>query len=163
MDHIIFLSLGSNLGNRSGNLRTAIDALTKKVQPMAESSIYETEPWGYSDQPKFLNMVLKGETELTPQDLLAYLKSTESSLGRKETFRFGPRLLDIDILFYDQLVMNTPSLIIPHPRIAERAFVLTPMAEISPDFIHPVLGISIAQLKTNVDNSSIKLYQPSAS
>lgn len=162
MMHSIFLSLGSNLGNRSANLRTAINSMPTKVEPIAESSIYETEPWGYSDQPTFLNMVLKGVTELTPQDLLSYLKEVEKSIGRKETFRFGPRLIDLDILFYDELVMDTPTLTIPHPRITERAFVLIPMAEIAPDFIHPLLGKTIAQLKTTVDGSSIKLFQTAA-
>jgi 2-amino-4-hydroxy-6-hydroxymethyldihydropteridine diphosphokinase len=159
MEHTIFLSIGSNLGDRAAHLRAAIDSLSAKVTPLAESSIYETEPWGYSDQPLFLNMVLKGETGLTPQELLSFLKEIEKSIGRKETFRFGPRLIDLDILFYDALVIDTPDLVIPHPHLTERAFVLVPMVEIASDFVHPILRATMAQLKTHIDESSTKLFQ----
>jgi len=104
-------------------------------------------------------MVVKGETELAPQGLLVFLKQLEVSLGRRETFRFGPRFIDLDILFYDDMVLDTPDLIIPHPRIEERAFVLVPLAEISPEFYHPALGKSIIQLKANVETSGVKLFQ----
>ena len=159
MTHVIYLSLGSNLGDRLTNLRNAITALPPRVQPGIQSSVYETEPWGYSDQPTFLNQIIKADTILDPLDLLAFLKDTEVILGRQETFRFGPRLIDLDIIFYDDLVMETPKLTIPHPRIAERAFVLIPLAEIAPDLYHPVLGRTIQQLKTDVDASSIELFQ----
>jgi 2-amino-4-hydroxy-6-hydroxymethyldihydropteridine diphosphokinase len=108
-------------------------------------------------------MALKGETQLDPGELLAFLKKSELQLGRKETFRFGPRLIDLDILFYDDLVLNSPDLTIPHLRIPERAFVLVPLADIAPDYIHPTLGISVSQLKSKLDSSSIKLYQPALS
>jgi len=157
--HVIYLSLGSNLGDRQTNLRNAITNLAPKVQFMTQSSIYNTEPWGYSDQPSFLNQVFKGDTILDPLDLLTFIKEIEVSMGRQETFRFGPRLIDLDILFYDDLVLDTPKLTIPHPRIAERAFVLIPLAEIAPDLYHPVLGKTIQQLKTSVDASSIELFQ----
>jgi 2-amino-4-hydroxy-6-hydroxymethyldihydropteridine diphosphokinase len=159
MNHIIYLALGSNLGDRLANLRKAIATLPSRVQPGVQSSVYETEPWGYSDQPAFLNQVLKASTTLNPSDLLAFLKETELALGRQETFRFGPRLIDIDILFYDDLVLETPKLTIPHPRIAERAFVLVPLAEIAPELYHPVSGRTIQQLKTDVDASSVELFQ----
>ena len=159
MNHIIYLALGSNLGDRLVNLRKAIAIFPPQIQLEVKSSVYETEPWGYSDQPTFLNQVLKASTSLDPLDLLAFLRETELTLGRQETFRFGPRLIDLDILFYDDLVMKTPKLTIPHPRIAERAFVLIPLAEIAPDLYHPVLGRTILQLKTGVDASSVELFQ----
>jgi 2-amino-4-hydroxy-6-hydroxymethyldihydropteridine diphosphokinase len=162
MDQIVYLSLGSNLGDRVVNLRSAIRLLASKMQVLAESSIYETEPWGYSEQPTFLNMALKASTQLEPHELLSFLKEIEKSMGRKETFRFGPRLIDLDILFYDELILDTPDLTIPHAHLTERAFVIFPMAEIAPEHIHPILGTTIAQLKTTMDDKSIKLYQAAA-
>jgi 2-amino-4-hydroxy-6-hydroxymethyldihydropteridine diphosphokinase len=159
MSHVIYLSLGSNLGDRLVNLRNAIAFLPPKVQSVVQSSIYETEPWGYSDQPAFLNQIIKAETALDPLDLLAFLKEIELSMGRQETFRFGPRLIDLDILFYDNLILDTPKLTIPHPRIAERAFVLIPLADIAPDLYHPVFNKTIQELKTTVDSSSIGLFK----
>ena len=159
MTHQLYLSLGTNLGDRLANLLNAITYLPPKVNPVVRSSIYESAPWGYSDQPAFLNQIIKGATDLEPLDLLAFFKSTEVQMGRQETFRFGPRLIDLDILFYDELVLETPTLTIPHPRIAERAFILVPLAEIAPELIHPVLGKSIQQLKTGVDLSSVEFYQ----
>jgi 2-amino-4-hydroxy-6-hydroxymethyldihydropteridine diphosphokinase len=163
MSHIVYLSLGTNLGDRLTNLRVAISSLSPAIRPIVTSSIYETEPWGYSDQPPFLNQVIKADTALEPIDLLAQLKGIELTMGRRETFRFGPRLIDLDILFYDDLVLNTPKLTIPHPRISERAFVLIPLAEIAPGLDHPILGKTIGQLKSTVDASSIKLYQSAVS
>jgi 2-amino-4-hydroxy-6-hydroxymethyldihydropteridine diphosphokinase len=159
MTHQLYLSLGSNLGDRLANLHKALTILPPNVIPLVHSSIYESEPWGYSDQPAFLNQVIKAATDLEPLVLLAFLKDTEVCVGRQETFRFGPRIIDLDILFYDDLVLNTPILMIPHPRIAERAFVLVPLAEIAPDLPHPILRKTIQQLKTEVDSSSVELYR----
>lgn len=161
MAHVIYLSLGSNLGDRLTNLRNAITNLPPKVNHISQSPVYETQPWGYSDQPDFLNQCIKANTTLEPMELLTLLKETESKLGRKETFRFGPRMIDLDILFYDDLILETPILTIPHPRISERAFILIPLADIAPDLYHPVLHKTIQQLKTVMDPSSVELY-PSA-
>lgn len=163
MTHIIYISLGSNLGDRLANLRNAMTNISPKVKAVAQSSIYETEPWGYSDQPSFLNQIIKANTDLAPFDLLAFFKEIEVSMGRQETFRFGPRLIDLDILFYDDLVLNTPKLTIPHPRIIERAFVLIPLVEIAPDLYHPVFCKTIQQLTTGVDSSSIEEFQSTKS
>jgi 2-amino-4-hydroxy-6-hydroxymethyldihydropteridine diphosphokinase len=157
MSHLIYLSLGSNLGDRLANLQNAISGLPPKIQPLVRSSIYETSPWGYSDQPDFYNQVIKAETLFEPADVLETIKSLEVSLGRQETFRFGPRLIDLDLLFYDALILNSPKLTIPHPRITERAFVLVPLAEIAPDLVHPGIGKTIQQLKSSIDTSSVKL------
>ncbi len=163
MIHLLYLSLGTNLGNRLANLQNAISSLPPKVSPVVQSSVYESEPWGYSDQPAFLNQVISANTDLEPLALLTFFKDTEVHQGRQETFRFGPRLIDLDILFYDDLVLETPTLSIPHPRIAERAFILIPLAEIAPDLIHPVLGKSIQLLKNDVDSSSVELYRSAES
>jgi 2-amino-4-hydroxy-6-hydroxymethyldihydropteridine diphosphokinase len=155
----IYLSLGSNLGDRLANLQKARDEIEPKIHLIDQSPVYETEPWGYSDQPLFLNQVVKAETDLEPFDLLAFLKDTEVHIGRRETFRFGPRLIDLDILFYDDLSMETPSLTIPHPRMKERAFIIMPLADIAPDLVHPSLGKTINQLKDDLDPSSVRLYK----
>jgi 2-amino-4-hydroxy-6-hydroxymethyldihydropteridine diphosphokinase len=160
MNHVIYLSAGSNLGDRALNLRNAAASLIPEIHPLVLSSIYETEPWGYADQPSFLNQVIKASTILEPIELLTFLKGIEVFLGRQETFRFGPRLIDLDILFYDDLVIDTPRLTIPHPRISERAFVLIPLAEVAPNLLHPVLKKTILALKANVDTSSVELFQP---
>ncbi len=151
----IYLALGTNLGDRFGNLRAAVEALAPDVAVLAESRVYETPPWGYEDQPAFMNMAVKTETDLSPVDLLAHLKHLEEELGRRQSFHWGPRLIDIDILFYDNLVMDTPQLVIPHPRLHERAFVLVPLADIAPDLMHPVLNKTIRQLLSEVDASGI--------
>jgi len=120
--------------------------LSEGVRVTARSSLYETEPVGLRDQPWFLNMVCAGETDLDPQALLDFAKGIEGAMGRAETVRFGPRLIDIDILFYDDLVLKTPDLEIPHPRLAERAFVLVPLAEIAPYLVHPLLGLTVREI-----------------
>jgi 2-amino-4-hydroxy-6-hydroxymethyldihydropteridine diphosphokinase len=146
----IYLGLGSNLGDREANLRRALDLLGERVQVKRTSSIYETEPVGFKDQPQFLNLVCCGTTELSPRDLLAFVKSIEAVMGRLPTVRFGPRLIDIDILFYDDLVLDEADLVIPHPRLHERAFVLVPLSEIAPDLVHPVLKKTVRDLLTLV-------------
>ena len=154
----VYLALGSNLGDRQANLHSAVEAMPSAVNPVAVSTVYETPPWGYLDQPAFLNQVIGAETSLEPLELLRYLKRLERKLGRKPGVRYGPRLIDLDILLYDDLVFDDPQLVIPHPRLAERAFVLVPLAEIAPDLRHPVLGVSMTQLLAGLDTSGIKPY-----
>lgn len=145
-EHIVYLALGSNLGNRLSNLKEAIASLPPQMEVKSKSSVYETPPWGYEDQPKFLNQVVKGKTYLDPEPLLKHLKRLEVALGRKESFPNGPRLIDMDILFFDDLTLNTPSLVIPHPRLHERGFVLLPLMDIEPDLVHPVIKKSVREM-----------------
>ncbi|MES0360011.1 MAG: 2-amino-4-hydroxy-6-hydroxymethyldihydropteridine diphosphokinase [Anaerolineales bacterium] len=157
---VIFIALGSNMGNRQANLSAAIEALEPEVHPIACSPVYETPPWGYLDQQKFLNQVVKAETQLMPTDLLDYIKEIEEQLGRQETFRNGPRSIDLDIIFYDQEVINSPPLTIPHPRMETRAFVLVPLADLAPHYKHPILGVSVINLLSKVDKSGIVISSP---
>jgi 2-amino-4-hydroxy-6-hydroxymethyldihydropteridine diphosphokinase len=156
--HTLYLALGTNLGDRPANLRAAMDALAPGIRVLDKSPIYETEPWGYTDQPSFLNMAVRAETGLSPVDLLRRLKDIEAELGRIPNFRNGPRLIDIDILFYDDLVMNTPLLVIPHPQIHKRAFVLVPLATIAPKLVHPLFDLSVGQLLEKTNQQGVNLY-----
>lgn len=158
--HTVFIALGSNLGDRLSNLRAAVAALEPEIKPRRCSSIYETPPWGYPNQPKFLNQVVSAETALEPVVVLNWLKSIEMMLGRQETFRYGPRLIDLDILFFDDLVIDTPPLVIPHPRLQERAFVLVPLAELAANLRHPRLDCTVSEMLSRVDSSGILLVHP---
>jgi 2-amino-4-hydroxy-6-hydroxymethyldihydropteridine diphosphokinase len=152
----IYLALGTNLGDREANLQAACDALAAGVRLIRKSSIYATPPWGYTDQPEFLNQVVEVDTVLKPLPLLHFLKDIEAEMGRETTFRNGPRLIDLDILFYDQTVIDGQILKVPHPRLQERAFVLVPLDEIAPDFVHPVLNRTVHELLIDVDREGIR-------
>ncbi len=142
----IYLGLGSNLGDRMAHLSDGLSRLGRRVTLTKVSSIYETEPWGYTDQPPFLNCVCEAVTGLAPHPLLSLLKETEGLVGREPTFPGGPRVFDADLLFYGGLIMDEPGLCVPHPRIPERAFVLLPMWEIAPGLVHPSIGKTIDAL-----------------
>ena len=159
MEHIVYLALGSNLGNRLANLKNAISNFTPQMEVQKKSLVYETPPWGYADQPAFLNQVLMAETYLEPEDLLDHLKRLEVVLGRVPTFPNGPRLIDMDILFYDDIEMDSAPLQIPHPHLHQRGFVLVPLNDIAPDLIHPVLRKSIGELLLDVDRLNVVEYK----
>jgi 2-amino-4-hydroxy-6-hydroxymethyldihydropteridine diphosphokinase len=151
----IYLSLGTNLGQRQHNLLRTIAGLEEEMVITAVSPIYQTPPWGFTDQPDFLNLCLAATTSLTPDDLLHFIKKLEKRLRREQAVRWGPRLIDIDILFYDDLVSRSEELTIPHPQVARRAFVLVPLADIAPDLVHPQTGQTVRQMVTAVDTSGV--------
>jgi 2-amino-4-hydroxy-6-hydroxymethyldihydropteridine diphosphokinase len=149
---VVYLGLGTNLGDRRANLRAAVAAVNGVAEVEALSTIYETAPLYVTDQPAFLNMAVRASSRLAPLDLLRRLKAIEAELGRIASVRYGPRLIDIDILFYDGMVMDSPDLVLPHPRLAERRFALAPLAEVAAQLIHPLLGRSIPELLASLSD-----------
>ena len=148
MNAITHIGIGSNIGDRQGNCEKAVEALNSKgIKVQKRSSMHETEPWGVKAQGKFINMVVEAETGLSPLELLDVVKGIEQEMGRVDSIKWGPRLIDLDILFYDDMVINMEHLTIPHPLLHEREFVLGPLCEIAPDKIHPVLRKTVVQLR----------------
>lgn len=146
----VYLGLGSNLGDRKANLEKALQLLSERLAIEQISSLYETAPVGYMEQPPFLNAVCRAQTDLEPFQLLSLIKGIEVSLGRVPSFPNAPRPIDVDILFYGDLVMETPELTIPHPRLEERAFVLIPLFELDAALVHPPSGERISDLAAKV-------------
>ena len=155
----VYLALGTNLGKRSSNLVAACKRLKEFVTVMRSSHIYETPPWGVTDQPAFLNQVLEVTTTLSPQELLTAVKDIEVQMGREPSVQFGPRLIDIDILIYGCHEVDSPNLVIPHPRLAERAFVLVPLNELVPDLVPPgERQLSIHEQLQSQSTAGIQVY-----
>ena len=142
----VFIGIGSNIWNKEENIRKAIGSIKEKCKILRISSLYETEPIGYKKQNWFLNCAIEIETEFEPLELLNFLQSIEKKMGRVKTIKNGPRIIDLDILFYDNKVINEKGLAVPHPRLHERLFVLEPLKEIAPEFVHPVLNKSIKEI-----------------
>jgi 2-amino-4-hydroxy-6-hydroxymethyldihydropteridine diphosphokinase len=149
----VYLSLGSNIGDREANLRAAID----RLGPVRESPIYETEPVDYLDQRWFLNMAVELETDLFPRQILSRVQKIERELGRERRIPKGPRTIDIDILLYGDVVVRTPALEIPHPRMTERRFVLAPLADLAPNLRHPVTHLTIRELLAAAPPAAVRL------
>jgi 2-amino-4-hydroxy-6-hydroxymethyldihydropteridine diphosphokinase len=151
---IAYVGFGSNIGDKAGNIHRALDILSQidSIKVTKVSSFYETEPIGYEDQDWFINAVVQIETILTPEELLSAFKKVEQIMGRKNMIRWGPREIDLDLLMYDQLCFESPGLVIPHPRLHERAFVLIPLAEIAPDLVHPIQKKTIAELQAGIQS-----------
>ena len=148
-----YLGFGTNLGDRKKNLAQAVNNLNDRPDftVVRTSSIYETAPWGVTDQPNFFNLVAEINTFLSPQELLERVKKLEQDMGREDGPRFGPRLIDVDILLLGDLVVDEPDLQVPHASLHLRAFVLVPLGELTPESVHPLLGKTIAELTSEVD------------
>lgn len=155
---VAFIAIGSNLGDREANVRKAAALVADGVKAtlLSMSSLYETEPWGIKEQPAFVNAVMMIETGLTPLELLSHTRAIEAGMGRQRERQWGPRTIDLDIIFHDGLVMDEGGLTIPHPRAHERAFVMVPIAEIAPRFVHPSIGKTAAEIADALDKTGIR-------
>lgn len=162
LHEIVYLALGANLGRRADTLRRAVSALNDVATVTATSPVFETEPAYVLDQPRFYNLVVAAETTLGPYALLRVLKSIEGELGRLPGVRYGARAIDLDILLFGDVIMDTPDLSLPHPRLAERAFVLAPLAEIAPGLVVPGRGQTVAELLEALGDVSTQAWRKGA-
>ncbi|MEN9615411.1 MAG: hypothetical protein RL022_833 [Chloroflexota bacterium] len=153
-DDSVFLGIGGNLGDRVAHLRHALWLLAQDCDDLTISPVYETPPWGDTDQPMFLNLVARGKTVLSPQLLLARVKAIEFEVGRRPTRRWGPRVIDIDILAMGRTIENGPDLAIPHALMHERGFVMVPLADLEPEWVHPVLGTSASLIAASLPDDA---------
>lgn len=157
--HTIFLALGSNVGNSEQNIADAINLLSKKISKIKSASIYRSKAVGYTDQPDFFNTAVRGETELDPLELLTFVKEIEQEIGRIHRFRWGPREIDIDIIFFNNEIFKNDTLEIPHPRAHERDFVLEPLLELDPEYTHPISKLSVSELLNQMPPNSRSIFQ----
>jgi 2-amino-4-hydroxy-6-hydroxymethyldihydropteridine diphosphokinase len=153
-----YLALGSNLGDRVANLRAALDGLAGGFELLAVSRCYETEPAYVLEQPRFYNLACRTATRLAPLEALRFLKALETTIGRVPSQRFGPRAIDLDLLLYGAEVLNLPDLVVPHPRLHERPFVLVPLAEVAPEVLHPVLGQTMVALRDALGDTTRQVW-----
>lgn len=158
MEERVFIAIGSNLGDREGNLREAVRLAGSGggLSVVKVSSFYGSEPWGVPDQGEFVNAVMEVHTRLGPRELLRYIKGIESGMGRKPAARWGPRVIDLDMIFYGERVIKEEGLEVPHPRAHERAFVITPLAEIAPDVTHPVLKRTVSEISAGLGSPGLR-------
>lgn len=159
MKNKVFLALGANVGDRKKNLLSAVYLLKEELIQVKVAPIYESMPVGFKDQPNFLNTVISGYTKLKPLELLKFIKSIEKKIGRVKRFHWGPREIDIDILFYNDLVYKDEELEIPHPRLHKRDFVLRPLSYLAPDFIHPFLKKKAKELLLSIPKGALSIVQ----
>ena len=149
---VAYLALGGNMGDRSANLSRALALLPQHgVHVLEVSPVYETDPVGYADQPPFLNAACRVKTALSPRELLEAVKAVEAEVGRTPTFLNGPREIDVDIILFGDEIVEEDDLVIPHPRMTGRAFVLVPLVDVAADAVHPALGVTVTELLTEVD------------
>ena len=149
-----YIGLGSNLGDSPGNLSRAVQLMRQFAVDVQTSPMYRTAPQGFRNQPAFYNAVCRLTTRLTPFELMERLLGIEAAVGRRRTFRNAPRLLDMDILLFNRLVLNSPPLVLPHPRMAERLFVLRPLADVAPHLRHPLSGMSVSEMLRKLPGES---------
>jgi 2-amino-4-hydroxy-6-hydroxymethyldihydropteridine diphosphokinase len=157
----IYLALGSNVGDSENHLEQAVKLLGAQVNNIQRAPLYRSKAVGYTDQADFLNTAISGQTKLSPEQLLAFIKTTEQEIGRQETFRWGPREIDIDIIFYDDLVQQTEALTLPHPAFRERDFVLQPLCDLDLNLIDPVTGQTVSHLLEKISSKDKSLLKNS--
>lgn len=156
----VYLGLGSNLGDRADNLKRGVALIAEWLGDVEVSSIYETTPVGFTIQPGFFNAACRLRTRADPFELMHSIRKIEATIGRHRTFVNAPRTLDVDILFFGRLVMKTPPVVVPHPRLCERSFALAPLAELAPSLVHPVMGLSVSELLIRVHDEPRRVVAP---